>query len=148
MAAGAADAGGTGNGNRLERVRRALRRSCGSFEAGRRRWSAMTTSRSPRTTKRASTVFEAWGRLVYRWRWPVLAGCAVLLLLSVFALGSGGALTAGNPSSNSLEAFRAQRLIDQQVASGQPAGSSFLLIFGSRVLPATAPAFRAGVEAA
>lgn len=98
--------------------------------------------------RRSSTIFEAWGRLVYRWRWVVLVVSAVLLGLSVFALGRGGALSSGSPSSSSLEAFRAQQLINKELASGQPSGTSFLLIFGSRDLSATDPAFRSAVESA
>ena len=108
----------------------------------------MSAPRAASSPGRSSTIFEAWGRIVYRGRWAVLAGSAVLLGLCVFALTGGGSLTNGSPSSNSLEAFRAQRLIDQQLVSGQPSGTSFLLIFGSRRLSATAPEFRSGVESA
>jgi RND superfamily putative drug exporter len=93
-------------------------------------------------------MFEAWGRLVYRWRWAVLAGSAALLALSVFGLLRGGTLTNGSPGTNGLESYRAARLINQELVSGQPSGTSFLLIFGGRGQAATDPAFRSQVEAA
>jgi RND superfamily putative drug exporter len=93
-------------------------------------------------------MFEAWGRLVYRWRWAVLAGSAALLALSVFGLLRGGTLTNGSPGTNGLESFRAAKLINQELVSGQPSGTSFLLIFGSKDRAATDPAFRSQVEAA
>src|SRR5262252_5408873 len=99
----------------------------------------MRTSQAASNQKRSSTIFEAWGRLVYRWRWAVLASSALLLGLSGFALRSGGSLTNGSPGSSSLEALRAQSLINQELVSGQPSGSSFQLIFGSKDLPATDP---------
>jgi RND superfamily putative drug exporter len=93
-------------------------------------------------------MFEAWGRFVYRWRWATLAVSAVLLGLSIYGLLGGGTLTSGNSGTSGLEAARAQRLINEQLSSGQPAGTSFLLIFGSKGQPATDPAFRAAVESA
>ena len=93
-------------------------------------------------------MFEAWGRFVYRWRWATLVVSAVLLGLSIYGLLGGGTLTSGNSGTSNLEAARAQKLINQQLSSGQPAGTSFLLIFGSTTQPATDPAFRAGVESA
>jgi RND superfamily putative drug exporter len=93
-------------------------------------------------------MLEAWGRFVYRWRWVTLVVSAVLLGLSVYGLLGGGTLTSGNSGTSNLEAARAQKLINQQLSSGQPAGTSFLLIFGSTTQPATDPAFRAAVESA
>src|SRR5207245_8478345 len=84
--------------------------------------------------KKPSTIFESWGRLVYRWRWAVLATSVLLLGLSLFALRSGGSLVNGSPGSSSVEASRARTLINQQLTSGQPSGTSFLLIFSSRDL--------------
>ena len=86
------------------------------------------------------TIFEAWGRLVYRWRWAVLVGYALLLGLSVFALTRGGALTSGSPGSSSMEAFRAWKLLNQELSPGQPSGTFFLLIFSSKDHTATDPA--------
>ncbi|MBO0684959.1 MAG: MMPL family transporter, partial [Candidatus Dormibacteraeota bacterium] len=93
-------------------------------------------------------MFEAWGRFVYRRRWGVLAGSLALLALSAFAVLQGGSLSQGNQGSNNLESFRAEKLISQQLSSGQPAPTSFLLIFDGRGRQATDPAFRPQVEAA
>jgi RND superfamily putative drug exporter len=93
-------------------------------------------------------MFEAWGRFVYRWRWATLAISAVLLGLSIFGLLQGGTLSSGNSGTSGLEAARAQKLINQELSSGQPAGSSFLLIFRSTTQSATDPGFRAQVESA
>ena len=93
-------------------------------------------------------MFAAWGRFVYRWRWATLVLSAVLLGLSVAGLLTGGTLTTGNFLQSGLEAARAQRLINQQLSSGQPSGASFLLIFTSTDRSATDPTFRAEVESA
>jgi len=86
------------------------------------------------------TIFEAWGRLVYRWRWAVLVGYALLLGLSVFAVTRGEALASGSPVSSSMEAFRAWKLRNQELSPGQPSGTFFLLIFSSKDHTATDPA--------
>jgi putative drug exporter of the RND superfamily len=93
-------------------------------------------------------MFEAWGRFVYRWRWATLAISAVLLGLSIFGLLGGGTLSSGNSGRSGLEAARAAKLINQQLSSGQPTGTSFLLVFSSASGSATDPAFRAEVESA
>jgi RND superfamily putative drug exporter len=93
-------------------------------------------------------VFGTWGRVVYRWRWVVLASSALLLGASISGLLHGGGLSSGNSNSNQFEAARASNLIAQEQRSGQPSGSSFLLIFSSRDGAATDPAFRAEVQAA
>jgi RND superfamily putative drug exporter len=93
-------------------------------------------------------LFAAWGRLVYRWRWATLVVSAVLLVVSVVALLSGGTLTSGNSERSNLEAARASNLIAKQISSAQPAGSSFLLIFASRAWSANDAAFRSAAESA
>lgn len=93
-------------------------------------------------------MFAAWGRFVHRWRWATLVLSAVLLGLSVAGLLTGGTLASGNFLQSGLEAARAQRLINQQLSSGQPSGASFLLIFASTDRSATDPTFRAEVESA
>ena len=93
-------------------------------------------------------MFSAWGRFVYRWRWGTLAVSALLLGLSVVGLLRGGSLTSGNSATSGLEAARASSLIGRELNAGQPAGSSFLLIFGSNDRSATDPVFRSEVESA
>jgi RND superfamily putative drug exporter len=93
-------------------------------------------------------VFAAWGLFVYRWRWGTLVISAALLGLSVAGLLRGGTLTSGNSATSGLEAARAARLVSHELNAGQPAGSSFLLIFASRERSATDPVFRSEVESA
>ncbi|MDQ6922455.1 MAG: MMPL family transporter, partial [Candidatus Dormibacteraeota bacterium] len=93
-------------------------------------------------------MFAVWGRFVYRWRWATLVASALLLALSGVGLLRGGVLTSGNSATSGLEAARASSLITRELNSGQPAGSSFLLIFGSRDRTATDPLFRSEVESA
>ena len=90
-------------------------------------------------------MFAAWGRLVYRRRWAVLALSVPLLGLSIAGLMRGGAFSSGNSETDLIEAGRASALINQAQASGAPSGSSFLLIFSSPHSSATDPAFRAEV---
>jgi RND superfamily putative drug exporter len=94
-------------------------------------------------------VFAAWGRFVYRWRWPVLGTSALLLGLSVVGLlFTGGDLGSGNSSSLNLEAARASKLVNNQLSSSSPSGASFLLLLSSPSQSVTDPAFRSAVEAA
>jgi RND superfamily putative drug exporter len=90
-------------------------------------------------------VFEAWGRFVYRHRWPVLAFSIVLLVASGFIAGQGGKLDSGG-FIETAESGRASRLIEQELPI--VGGSTFTLIFSSDTLTAQDPAFRAAVEAA
>jgi RND superfamily putative drug exporter len=90
-------------------------------------------------------VFEAWGRFVYRHRWPVLAFSVVLLVLSGFIAGQGGKLDSGG-IIETAESGRASRLIEQELPI--VGGSTFTLIFSSDTVTARDPAFRAAVEAA
>jgi RND superfamily putative drug exporter len=72
----------------------------------------------------------------------------MLLGLSALGLLQGGTLTSGNSATSGLEAARAESLISHELNSGQPSGSSFLLIFASKQRSATDPAFRSEVESA
>ena len=90
-------------------------------------------------------MFEAWGRFVYRHRWPVLAVSVVLLIASGFIAGQGGKLDSGG-IIETAESGRASRLIEQELPI--VGGSTFTLIFSSDTLTAQDPAFRAAVEAA
>jgi len=90
-------------------------------------------------------VFAAWGRFVYRHRWPVLAVSIALLLASGFIAGRGGKLESGG-FIETAESGRASRLIEQELPI--VGGSTFTLIFSSDTLSANDPDFRAAVEAA
>ena len=92
-------------------------------------------------------MFGAWGHLVYRRRWAVLALSVPLIGLSIAGLLRGGALS-GTSNTDQIEAGRASSLIAREQGGGKPAGSSFLLIFSSPHASATDPAFRAEVLAA
>ena len=59
-------------------------------------------------------MFAAWGRFVYRRRWPVLAVSGVLLLASIFIVIQGGKLQSGGFIETS-ESGRASRLIEHEL---------------------------------
>lgn len=90
-------------------------------------------------------MFAAWGRFVFRHRWPVLAFSVLLLVASGFIAGQGGKLDSGG-FIETAESGRASRLIEQELPI--VGGSTFTLIFSSDTLNAQDPAFRAAVEAA
>ncbi|MDP9252931.1 MAG: MMPL family transporter, partial [Chloroflexota bacterium] len=90
-------------------------------------------------------MFAAWGRFVFRHRWPVLAVSVLMLLASAFIASSGGKLESGG-FIETAESGRASRLIEKELPI--VGGSTFTLIFSSDSLTATSPEFRAAVEAA
>jgi len=90
-------------------------------------------------------VFAAWGRFVYRHRWPVLALSVVLLVASGYLASQGGKLQSGG-FIETAESGRASKLIEQELP--RVGGSTFTLIFSSDTLNAKDPEFRAAVEAA
>ncbi|MDQ2914568.1 MAG: MMPL family transporter [Chloroflexota bacterium] len=90
-------------------------------------------------------MFAAWGRFVYRRRWPVLAVSGLLLLVSIFIVVQGGKLQSGGFIETS-ESGRASRLIERELPSA--GGGTFTLIFSSDTLTATSPEFRTAVDAA
>jgi putative drug exporter of the RND superfamily len=90
-------------------------------------------------------VFGAWGRFVYRNRWPVLAVSILFLVASGFIASQGGKLESGG-FIETAESGRASRLIEQELPI--VGGSTFTLIFSSDTLRWDDPAFRAAVEAA
>src|SRR5467141_2609158 len=90
-------------------------------------------------------MFAAWGRFVYRRRWPVLAVSGVLLLASIFIVIQGGKLQSGGFIETS-ESGRASRLIERELP--RAGGGTFTLIFSSATLIATSPEFRTAVDAA
>jgi predicted RND superfamily exporter protein len=90
-------------------------------------------------------LFAAWGRFVYRHRWPVLALSIAMLVASGFIASQGGKLESGG-FIETAESGRASRLIEQELPI--VGGSTFTLIFSSNSLSAKDPDFRAAVEAA
>src|SRR5881275_1356502 len=89
-------------------------------------------------------MFAWWGRFVYRFRWPVLGVSVVLLAASIVALRSGGTLK--NSGGQNTESGRALALMhDQLPQSGEGAGSSFVLVFGSQAMGVADPAFKQAV---
>ena len=90
-------------------------------------------------------MFAAWGRFVYRRRWPVLAVSGFLLLASMFIVIQGGKLQSGGFIETS-ESGRASRLIERELPSAGAA--TFTLILSSDTLSATSSEFRAAVDAA
>jgi RND superfamily putative drug exporter len=95
-------------------------------------------------------MFAGWGRFVYRFRWPVLLVSVILLGVSIFGVLRGGNFVSGNSSlKSSLEAARANRLINDELSpTGSSGGSGFLLIFKSNDRMADDASFRSDVEAA
>jgi RND superfamily putative drug exporter len=92
-------------------------------------------------------MFEAWGRLVYRFRWLVLAVSGVLLVGSVVAVFNGGSLSNGGPQDEQIEAAHASNLINTELQKTQTRtpGSNFLVILSSSTLKTTDPEFQAAV---
>jgi putative drug exporter of the RND superfamily len=93
-------------------------------------------------------LLAAWGRIVHRRGWLVLAGSVALVALSVVGLMRGGSLVSGNELRGDLEASRATRLAGSTAQPQVRAGSSFVLLFRGRDLMVTDPAFRTALEAA
>src|SRR5438067_2787202 len=89
-------------------------------------------------------MFAWWGWFVYRFRWPVLGVSVVLLAASIVALRNGGTLK--NSGGENTESGWALALMhDQLPQSGEGAGSSFVLVFGSPVMAVADPAFKQAV---
>ena len=90
-------------------------------------------------------MFAAWGRFVYRRRWPVLAISGLLLVASAFVVVQGGKLQSGGFIETS-ESGRASRLIERELP--RAGGGTFTLIFSSDTLSGTSAEFRAAVDSA
>src|SRR5204863_1411808 len=100
---------------------------------------------SAKALKGWESMFAAWGRFVYRQRWPVLAVSGVLLLASIFIVIQGGKLQSGGFIETS-ESGRASRVIERELP--RAGAATFTLIFSSDALTATSPEFRKAVDAA
>jgi putative drug exporter of the RND superfamily len=90
-------------------------------------------------------MFAAWGRFVYRRRWPVLAISGLMLVASAVIVIQGAKLQSGGFIETS-ESGRASRLIERELPGA--GGGTFTLIFSSDTLAATSPEFRAAVDEA
>jgi uncharacterized membrane protein YdfJ with MMPL/SSD domain len=91
-------------------------------------------------------MFAAWGRFVYRFRWPVLAASILSIATVIFSMQYGGRLGTGEFSApEGTESGRVEELLDEEVAKTPP---SFMLIFGNEDEKATDQTFRNGVERA
>lgn len=92
-------------------------------------------------------MFARWGRFVYRLRWATLVASAVLLVLSLVAIKTGGTLAGTGGFGADLPAGKAAKLVNDQIqAQRGPAGSSFTLIYSSTTLHGSEPAFRTALE--
>jgi len=89
-------------------------------------------------------VLAGWGRLVHRYRWPVLVLSVLSLAPSAWLIVRGGEFE-NNPLPRSTESGRAVALIERELPKKPP---SFGLILGSATLRAADPAFREAVERA
>lgn len=93
-------------------------------------------------------MFATWGRLVYRFRWLVLAVSAATVAVSVAAILTLSTRLATGASGNaSMESWRAHELTRRELPAE---GVGFTLIFTARdpTLKATDPAFTRGMNAA
>lgn len=88
-------------------------------------------------------LFTAWGHLVYRLRWGVLAVSVAMLLASGYIVLQGGKLASGG-FIETAESGRGSKLIDKEL----PGGVNFTVILSSQTLTATDPQFRSAVDAA
>ena len=89
-------------------------------------------------------MFAAWGRVVYRFRWLVLAASIFSLAAAIFLMGYGGRLGTGEFSPpEGTESGRVEKLLDEELPEDPP---SFTLIFGSDEMKATDSAFRKEME--
>ncbi len=92
-------------------------------------------------------MFDRWGRIVYRFRWPVLVLSALLLGVSIVATFTGGTLTDSGSFGADLPAGQAQKLITAEVhPQKKVTGSQVTLIFRGSTLIVTDPGYKAALE--
>src|SRR5256884_9635014 len=90
-------------------------------------------------------MFAAWGRFVYRRRWPVLAVSGLMLVASAFIVAQGGKLQSGGFIETSASG-RASRLIERELP--RAGGGPFPPIFSRVAPPGTSQDVRPAVDAA
>ncbi len=90
-------------------------------------------------------MFRALARLVYRYRWPVLALWGVLLAVGiVYAPKLANTLSGSSFTIEDLESARAERLLERELGM---APATLMVVFHSDTLTAGDPGFAAQVEA-
>ncbi len=92
-------------------------------------------------------MFERWGRLVYRFRWPTLAGAAIALAISIVGVLAGGNV-GGNQPTSTVESDRAASLVNAELHQASDSGSSLLLLFSSNQMTAADTQFQTALERA
>ena len=86
-------------------------------------------------------MFTAWGHLVYRFRWLVLAISVLLLAGSSYIALQGGKLESGG-FIETAESGRATKILDSEL----PSATSFTVILSSNTLSANDPQFKQAVN--
>ena len=93
-------------------------------------------------------MFARWGRFVYRHRWFVLAGSAIVLAVTLVSTLMGGTLTSGGPLTSNLESARAGDLLTSEFGgntNNNTPTSTFDLIFKSNTLGVQDADFKSAV---
>ena len=95
-------------------------------------------------------MFAFWGRFVYRRRWFVLTGSAILLALSIGGILGGGQLANNGNFGAQLPAGQANKLIQRELRpnSATTNSSDMTLLFSSKSLVVSDDAFKSALEAA
>ena len=95
-------------------------------------------------------MFARWGRFVYRRRWFVLSGSAVLLALSIGGILAGGDLAGNGNFGAQLPAGQTNKLIQRELRPNQATtnSSDMTLLFSSSTLVVSDDAFKSALEAA
>lgn len=94
-------------------------------------------------------MFARWGRFVYRRRWVMLVGSAILLGLSIGGIVAGGTLAGNGNFGAQLPSGVAAKLVQDEMSGSQGSGSSgseITLLFSSPTLVATDSDFKAALE--
>jgi len=94
-------------------------------------------------------MFARWGRIVYRRRWLMLVGSAILLGLSVGGIVAGGTLAGNGNFGAQLPAGVALKLIQKEMSGNQVGGSDgseITLLYSSPTLVATDADFKTALE--
>ena len=91
-------------------------------------------------------MFARWGRFVYRFRWATLVVSAVMLGLSIAAAATGAQLSGNGGFGASLPSGQAAKLINDEIGSQAPSGSSLTLLFSSPNLKVADTAYQTALE--